>query len=32
MQEISSITKENEIDVIYGMLNLREDLVQETKK
>ena len=25
MQEISSITKENEIDVIYGMLNLREE-------
>ena len=25
MQEISSITKENEIDVIYGMMNLREE-------
>lgn len=25
MQEISSITKENEIDVIYGMVNLREE-------
>ena len=25
MQEISNITKENEIDVIYGMMNLREE-------